>query len=110
MGWVYLESFWFFCPTLNDVFEGRQPFECLQSSCVVVSVDEVLEVRAKSGVIFVVVALHGGFFQRPVHPLNLPVGPGMVWFGQPVFDPMLGTDPIKEMPHQGGKVAVGPSR
>lgn len=38
-------------------------------------------------VIVVVVALHRGVFDRPVHPLDLSVGLGVVRLGQPVLDP-----------------------
>ena len=37
-------------------------------------------------VVLVVVALDGGFFDGAVHALDLPVGPGMIGFGEPVID------------------------
>jgi hypothetical protein len=31
-------------------------------------------------------ALNGGLLDRSVHPLNLTIGPRMVWLGQPALD------------------------
>ena len=63
----------------------------------VVGVDEQLKVPPKLIVIGVVVAFDGGVFDGPVHPLDLTIGPRMVWLGQPVFDPMFGADAIEQM-------------
>ena len=46
---------------------------------------------------FVVIPFHGGLFERTVHPFHLAIGPGMVGFGQPLVNPMLMTDAIKDM-------------
>lgn len=45
----------------------------------------------------VVILSHGGFFERPVHPVHLTLGPGMVGCGQPMVNPMLMTNAFKEM-------------
>ncbi len=34
----------------------------------------------------VVITLHGGFLDGPVHAFDLTVGPGMIDLGQPVFN------------------------
>jgi hypothetical protein len=47
--------------------------------------------------VFVVVALHGCFFERPVHSLDLTIGPGMVRFGQPMLDAMPPAGAIERM-------------
>lgn len=46
-------------------------------------------------VIVVVIALHRGVLDLPVHPLDLPVGPGVVRLGQPVLDPIGLADHVK---------------
>jgi len=45
----------------------------------------------------VVIPFHGGLFERTVHPFHLTIGPGMVGFGQPMVNPMITTDAIKDM-------------
>ena len=45
----------------------------------------------------IVIAPDGGFLQRPVHPLHLAVGPGMVGFGQSVLDAMLAAAQVKHV-------------
>jgi len=47
--------------------------------------DEVIEVRAKLIMALVVEALHGGFLDRAVHPLDPAVGPGVFHLGQPAL-------------------------
>ena len=51
-----------------------------------VSVQEVREMASKLIVAVVVVPFHRRVFDSPVHPLDLAIGPWMVWFGQPIFD------------------------
>jgi hypothetical protein len=46
----------------------------------------------------IVVAFEGCFLDCAVHPLDLPVGPGVLDLGEPVFDPVL----------VAAQVAVGP--
>lgn len=48
----------------------------------------------------VVVAMDGGFFDGSVHALNLAVGPGMVWFGEPVFYGVAKADAVEGMATQ----------
>ena len=43
--------------------------------------------------------LDGGFLHRPVHPLGLAVGPGMVGFGELVLDAVLVADAVEGMDH-----------
>ncbi len=47
--------------------------------------------------IIVVKAFDGGFLDRPVHTLNLPIGPGVLYLGQAVIDPVLIADPVKDV-------------
>jgi hypothetical protein len=48
---------------------------------------EVGEVLAQLLMIFVVVAPHRRLLDRPVHSIDLPIGPQMVRFGQPIDKP-----------------------
>ena len=43
----------------------------------------------------VVITFHRCFFQRPVHALDLTIGPGMVDFGQAMLNAMFVTDLVK---------------
>ena len=46
-------------------------------------------------VAFVVVSPDRRVLDRAVHPFNLAVGPGMIWFGQPMFDVIGVADQVK---------------
>ena len=50
---------------------------------------EVGEVLAKLLVSVVTIALYGGVLERPVHSFDLPVGLGVIWLGQAMFDAIL---------------------
>jgi len=63
---------------------GREAAESLEPFGVVVGGNEVAEVGAQLAVAVVVVTLDGGLFDGAVHALDLPVGPGMIRFGQAV--------------------------
>ena len=43
--------------------------------------------------------LDGGLLHRPVHPLGLAVGPGMVGLGELVLDAVLFADAVEGMDH-----------
>lgn len=45
----------------------------------------------------VVVTLHGGFLDGSVHALDLAVGPGVIGFGQTMFDSTAKTDAVEGM-------------
>ena len=47
----------------------------------------------------VVVALDGGFLDRAVHALDLPVGPGMLDLGEPVLDAVLVAAHVEHVCH-----------
>ena len=47
----------------------------------------------------VVITADGRFLDRQVHPLDLSIGQRVVRLGEPMFDPISGTDAIEEMPH-----------
>jgi hypothetical protein len=47
----------------------------------------------------VVEGLDRGLFHGAVHPLGLPIRPGMVGLGQPVLDAVLAADAVEDVPH-----------
>ena len=53
--------------------------------------------------IVVVVSLDGGVLDRAVHPLDLAVGPRMIWLGEPMLDAVSPTGAVERMaPQHGG--------
>lgn len=83
---IYPEPFRLGCPLFADKFIGRQTLQSLQPAAEVVGVYEVAQVLAQLRVIVVMEAFDGRFFDGPVRPLDLPVGPRMFDLGQAVFD------------------------
>jgi len=65
------------CPHFADVFEGREALEGLQPAPIIVGVDEVVEAGFELPVTVIVIAFDGRFLDRPVHPFDMPVGPGL---------------------------------
>ncbi len=82
---------------LADELVGREALEGLEPASKVVGRDEVGKMLAELIVALVVEALDGGVLDRPVHPFDLAVGPGMFDFREPVFDLVLVADPIEDM-------------
>ena len=87
----------------------REPSKSFQALCEVVGGQESGEVVSKLIVAVIMVAPDGGFFQGSVHPLDLAVRPRVVWFGEPVFDPVLPAAHIEHMPHISSGGALGVS-
>lgn len=56
-----------------------------------------MEVRGQLGMAVVVIALDRGLLDRPVHALDLAVGPWMLHFGQAMLDAMSVAEPIEDM-------------
>lgn len=67
---------------------------------------QVGEVRAQLIVAVVVEAFDGGFLDGAVHPLDLAVGPGMVWLGEPVFDVIRLADHVEAHLARPGGVSI----
>lgn len=61
---------------------------------------EVGKVLAKLVVALVVIPLHSGVLDGPVHAFDLAVGPRMVWLGQAMLDAIGLTDHVE--PHRPG--------
>jgi len=76
------------------VLVGGQASEGLKPFREVVGHQEGVDVRFELDVRAVMVALNGRLLERSVHPLNLTIGPRMVWLRQPVLDAVRVTDAL----------------
>ena len=92
------ESFGLFCPDIADVFVGREPLQGFKSLSEIVGHDEALQALAKLVMAFIVIALDRRVLDRSVHPLDLAVCPGVIDFGQPVFDFVFIADTLEDVP------------
>src|SRR5665213_2682827 len=97
MGWIESKFVWGLRPEFAEVFVGREAFEGLESSGEVVGPKEVGQVRFELVMGVVEVAFDRGILDGSIHALDLPMGPGMIGFGQPVFDSMNETEPVEGM-------------
>ena len=97
MGWVECKSVGFLGPDFTDVLVGRETSESLESSGEVISCDEVGQVCFKLMVRVIEVTFDRCVLDGAVHPLDLAVGPGMIGFGEPVFDAVAVTDSVEGM-------------
>lgn len=79
------------CPGLADELLGDKGFEGFGALCEVVGADKVCEVASQLVMGFVVEAFNARFCDRPVHALDLSIGPGMLGFGEAVIDSVAGT-------------------
>ena len=52
---------------------------------------------AKLVVAVVVIAPNGRLLEVSIHPLDLPVGPRMIWLRHPMLDPVRSTEQIEHM-------------
>ena len=112
MAWIEYESVWFVSPAFADEFVRCEALECLEPSSEVVGVDEVTEMLPELVVTVVVEASNGSVLDGSVHPLYLPVGPGMVGLGQAVFDIVGAADIAERVTHKacGWRCAPRPLR
>jgi hypothetical protein len=110
MGWIEVKSVWLDCPYFADVFEGREALEGLQPPPIIVGVDEVVEMRRQLRVAVIMVPFDSGLLDRPVHPFDLPVGSGMLDFGEPVLDLVFVAPHVEHVGHPSGCGAVGIAR
>ena len=63
----------------------------------VVGQDEGQHVDAERVEAWIMEGFRGGVLDGAVHPLGLPVGPGVIGLGQPVLDPMLFADAVEDV-------------
>ena len=85
------EPFGLNCPPFADELVGRETSQALEPSTEVVGIHEIVEVTPELVMAVVVVTSDGSFLDRPVHPFDLAVGPGMVDPGAAVLDAILAT-------------------
>ena len=97
MAWIDGKAFGLFLPALTDVFIRGQAVERFESFREIIGHQEGMQMLFQVVMGLVVILFHGGLFERPVHPFDLAIGPGMVGLGQPMVNPMLMTHAIKEM-------------
>jgi len=74
---------------LADELVGCEASEGLESFGEGVGHEEGLHVLFELLMCLVVEAFDGGFLQSPIHALDLPIGPGMLWFGVAMLDGVL---------------------
>ncbi len=48
------------------------------------------------------IAMNGRFFERAVHAFDLPICPGVVGFGEPMFNAIGQTNPVEQMSKRTG--------
>ena len=53
---------------------------------------------------------NGGFLNRAVHSLDLTVGPGMIDFGEAMFDAILSASHVEDVRRIAGGWAIGLAR
>ena len=86
MEWIEDEPTWLGLPASANELIGREAFERLQSSPVIVGVDEVGEMASQFLVVLVMEPLDRRLFDGSVHPLDLAVRPGMHRLCRAVID------------------------
>ena len=89
------ESIRLLSPDLADILVRCEPVEGLKPAREIVGRHEVRKVRAQLVMAVVVEAFDGRLLDGAVHPFDLPVGPWMVGFGQPVLNPVGLTDHVE---------------
>ena len=77
--------------------KGVRPFRVLRRRREVIGCDEVRKMLSKLLMALVVEALDCGFLDGPVHSLDLSVGPGVLWFGQPMVDIVSGAGEFESL-------------
>ena len=103
MDWVESKSIRGLRPEFAEVFVGREPSECLESSSEVVGFEEVGQVRFELFVGVVKVALDRCVLNGSIHAFDLSVCPGMVRFGKAVFDSVSVAQPVEGMAAPSGR-------
>ena len=83
---VDAKSFRLFCPYFADVFIRGEALEGLEPPGEIIGHQEAVHVRFQLFVRGVVITFHRGLLDGSVHAFNLPVCPGMLWLGEPVFN------------------------
>lgn len=91
------ESFGLFCPAFANEFVWCEAFEGLEATTEIVAGDEVSQMLPKLIMTVVIIALDGSVLDRPVHALDLAIGPRMFRPGRSMFDIVLGAGVFEGM-------------
>jgi len=91
------ESEWAFLPLLADELIGGKSSKGLEALGEVVGHEKGLEMLFELLVSLVIVPFDRSVLEGPVHALNLPIGPRMLWPGPAMFDVVLFAGPSKSM-------------
>jgi len=75
VGWIECKSVWVLRAGFAEVFEGREAFECLESSGEVVGPEDVCQMRFELFTGVVEEALDGCVFDGSVHARDLSTEP-----------------------------------
>ncbi len=95
MVWVQLEAAGLDCPLAADELVRRAALERLQPAGAVVGEQERVQVLLQLARRGVVEGAHRCVLDGAVHPLDLPVGPGVVGLGEPVLDAVGHADAVE---------------
>src|SRR4051812_45767139 len=104
MVWVGLEPVWLDSPLLTDELVGALAFKGLQPAGAVVGEQEGMQMPFQFISRGVVEGAYRRILDGPVHPLDLAVGPRVVWLGQPMLNAVGQADPVEAV-HAGGREA-----
>lgn len=107
MGWIKCESFGFGSRAFDDELGGREAAKGLQASPKVVGVEEARVMTLELLVVFVVEARDRCVLDGAVHAFDLAVGPGVLDFGEVVFDPELYAAHVEHVRDEGCGRSVG---
>ncbi len=96
------ESFGLCCPDAADVFIRREASKGLEPAGEIVCRDEITDMSAGLVVAFSVITSDGCLLDRPVHPLDLAICPG-IGFGQPMLEAVSPACPVERMAPEPGE-------
>jgi len=89
---------WVFRRGLTGHLEGSAPSQSFEVSGEVVGHHEGQHVSLQHSGVGIAEGVDRGFFDRPVHALDLAIGPGVVDLGQTMLDAVQVADTIKNVP------------
>lgn len=80
-----------------DGLVRREAAQSLESASVIISQQESLQVLIELGSGLIMIAQHGGFFNRSIHALNLTIGPWVSRLGEAMLNAVLSTNTVKDV-------------
>ena len=94
---IELKAFRLLLPAFTDLLVVRQSLESFETLGKVIGREELSEMLLELVVRLIVIALDGCLLDSAIHPLDLPVRPRMLDFGQPMFDSIFFTNAVEQM-------------